>query len=318
MRAIRPDAPGGPDVLRLVELPRPSVGPGQALVRVHHAGVNFLDVYHRTGAYPMPAPIPVGREGAGVVEAVGAGVELAVGARVAWASVPGSYATHVVAPADALVPVPDDVDTATAAALMLQGMTAHYLTRSTFPLGAGHTALLHAAAGGVGLLVAQLASRAGATVIGTASSAEKVARARRAGCADVIRYDQQDFVAPARALSGGRGVDVVYDSVGKATFLASLDALATRGMLVLFGQSSGPVPPVDLQLLNAKGSLYVTRPNLAHYTRERAELLARAGDVLTARLDVTIDRVLPLADAAEAHRLLESRATIGKLLLDCA
>lgn len=321
MYAIQGSEPGGPERLALVELPTPTPAAGQALVRVEHAGVNFIDVYHRTGAYPLPRPIALGLEGAGVVEATGAGVTgVGPGDRVAWTGVPGSYATHVVAPADRLVPIPDAVDTRTAAALMLQGMTAHYLARSTFPLAAGHTCLLHAAAGGVGLLLVQLAKAAGATVLGTVSTDDKAARARAAGCDHVIRYDRDDFVAAARARTGDRGVDVVYDSVGQATFLRGLEALRPRGTMVLFGQSSGAVPPLDLQVLAARGSLFVTRPRLDHYIATRDDLLARAGDVLGAAargaLTVTIDRVLPLAQAAEAHRLLEGRATIGKLLLD--
>jgi NADPH2:quinone reductase len=317
MRAIRAAEPGGPDVLVLEPITAPEPGPGQVRVRVDFAGVNFIDVYHRSGQYPMPRPIPVGREGAGTVEAVGAGVALAPGARVAWAGVPGSYATHVVAAADHLVPIPDGCTSEHAAALMLQGMTAHYLTRTTFGLRAGHTCLIHAAAGGVGLLLAQLARQAGATAIGTASTDEKAERARAAGCAHVIRYDVEDFVERARALTGGRGVDVVYDSVGQATFLRGLDALALRGTMVLFGQSSGAVAPLDPQILNAKGSLFLTRPALHHYVHDRAELEARAADVLSGALRPTIDRVFPLAEAADAHRRLEARATIGKLLLDC-
>lgn len=312
MRAIRPAEPGGPEVLRPEDLPTPPPGPGQVAVRVHVAGVNFIDVYHRTGAYPMGRPIAIGREGAGVVEATGD--------RVAWAGVPGSYATHVVAPADALIPVPEGMALETAAALMLQGMTAHYLTHATFPLARGHTVLLHAAAGGTGMLIAQLARRAGATVIGTVSSEAKAERARAAGCAHVVRYDREELVPAVRGLTGGAGVDVVYDSVGASTFLAGLDCLRPRGTMVLFGQASGPVAPLDPQVLQHKGSLYLTRPNLAHYIASRDELVARAGDVLglaaRGELAVTIDRVLPLADAAEAHRLLESRATSGKLLLD--
>jgi NADPH2:quinone reductase len=323
MRAIRVHVHGGPEALRLDELDTPEPGPGQVRVRVHHAGVNFIDVYQRTGLYPIPAPVPLGLEGAGVVEALGAGVTgIAVGARVAWSGVPGSYATHVLAPADRVVPVPDDLDTRTAAALMLQGMTAHYLVRSTFPLATGHAALIHAAAGGTGLLVAQLARRAGATAIGTVSTAAKAERALAAGCSHVIRYTEEPFAPKARSLTGGRGVDVVYDSVGRTTFEGSLDALRVRGTLVLFGQSSGSVPPVDLQVLNTKGSLFVTRPTLFHHIATREDLLWRASEVMelaaTGALAIAIDRVLPLADAAAAHHLLESRATSGKLVLDTA
>jgi NADPH2:quinone reductase len=307
MRAIRLTAPGGPETLVPTEVPLPSPGVGEVLVRVAYAGVNFIDVYHRTGLYKLPAPIAIGREGAGVIEGSGE--------RVAWAGVAGSYATHVIAPRDALVPVPDAVDLRDAAALMLQGMTAHYLTHSTFELRVGQTCLLHAAAGGAGLLVAQYARRAGATAIGTCSSDAKAERARAAGCAHVIRYDREDFVARTRELTGGRGVDVVYDSVGATTFDGSLKCLRPRGLLVLFGQSSGSVPAFDLQRLSAGGSLFLTRPTLGHYTATRGELLARAASALT--LSPTIDRVLPLDDAAEAHRLLESRATSGKVLLDC-
>jgi NADPH:quinone reductase len=319
MRVIRVSTPGGPESLQLEELPTPAPGPGQVLVRVEHAGVNFIDVYHRTGLYPLPSPVPIGLEGAGVVEAVGRNASLAPGARVAWAGVPGSYATHVVAPEDRLVPVPDAVPTRIAAALMLQGMTAHYLARSTFPLAPGHTCLVHAAAGGAGLLLVQLAHRAGATVIGTVSTEAKADKARAAGCDHVIRYTEEDFAPVVRRITGGRGVDVVYDSVGKTTFEGSLDALRVRGMLVLFGQSSGPVPPVDLQVLSRKGSLVATRPTLGHYTATRDELLWRATELFDLAagggLSVAIDRVLPLADAAEAHRVLESRLTSGKLLL---
>lgn len=322
MLAIRPPAPGGPDQLVLAEASSRAPGPGEARVRVAFAGVNFIDVYHRTGLYPQPRPIPLGQEGAGVVEEVGDGVELRVGEKVAWCGVPGSYATEVVAPAAALVPVPPGLQLERAAALMLQGLTAHYLVASTFPLGPGNRCLVHAAAGGVGLLLGQLARRAGAIPIGTVSSEAKADAARAAGYGHVIRYDREPFAPAVRALTGGDGVDVVYDSVGATTFEHSLDSLRRRGTLVLFGQSSGPVPPFDLQLLNRKGSLYVTRPKLGDYTATRAELLARADDILGAAqrddLVVTIDRILPLADAAEAHRLLESRATRGKLLLACA
>ena len=321
MRAIRPTRPGGPELLTLADVEPRAPGPGEARVRVAFAGVNFLDVYHRTGLYPLPSPIMIGGEGAGVVEEVGPDVELAIGSRVAWATVPGSYATEVIAPVARLVPIPEGVELDQAAAAMLQGMTAHYLATSTFALGAGTRALVHAAAGGVGLLLGQLARAAGAIAIGTCSTEAKAAAARAAGYVDVIRYDRDDFVAETRRITGGEGVDVVYDSVGQSTFERGLDCLKPRGLMVLFGQSSGPVAPFDLQLLNRKGSLFITRPSMGAYTASRFELLARAEAVLGAvargELTVTIDRVLPLVDAAEAHRLLESRATSGKLVLAC-
>lgn len=317
MRAIRPTATGGPEVMTLTEVEDSPVGPGQARVKVAFAGVNFIDVYFRTGQYPMPRPLLLGREGAGLVEEVATDVvSLGVGDRVAWSDVPGSYAEHIIAPAARLVRVPDDTPLDRAAAVMLQGMTAHYLVHATYVLGPGGRCLIHAAAGGVGLLLCQMARAVGAEIVGTVSTDAKAALAAAAGCDTPIRYDRDDFAA---VVKGFGGVDVVYDSVGKTTFDHSLDCLRPRGMMVLFGQSSGAVPPFDLQLLNRKGSLFVTRPNLAHYIATRDELEARAGDVLgrVARgaLDVRIDRILPLADAAEAHRLLESRATSGKLLL---
>lgn len=316
MRAIRPGATGGPDVLTVAEVEEPAVGKGQVRVKVAFAGVNFIDVYFRRGEYPMPVPLLLGREGAGTVEEVGEGAAWQVGDRVAWCDVVGSYAERVVAPADKLVAVPDGLKLDRAAAVMLQGLTAHYLARSTFPLRAGHRCLVHAAAGGVGLLLCQLARAAGAEVVGTVSSDEKAALALAAGCGHAVRYDQVDFAQVVRETGG---VDVVYDSVGQDTFERGLDCLRPRGMMVLFGQSSGAVPPVALQVLNRKGSLFVTRPNLAHHVATRQELVARAGDVLGAvargELGVRIDRVLPLAEAAAAHRLLEGRATSGKLLL---
>lgn len=319
-RAIVVRETGGPEVLRAEASDPGAPGPGQVRVGVRAAGVNFIDVYFRTGLYPRPLPFVAGLEGAGEVEEVGAGVSwLAPGDRVAWASVPGSYAEHVVAVADALVRVPVGVSDEDAAAVMLQGMTAHYLTHGVRATRAGDTALVHAAAGGTGMLLVQLLSRAGARVIGTCSSAEKEARARAAGCADVVRYDGADVVAAVRAATAGRGVDVVYDSVGRATFDASLQCLRPRGLLALFGQSSGPVPPFDLQRLNAGGSLFVTRPSLAHYVATRAELEERAGAVLGAVADgslrVAIAGRFALADAPAAHRALESRTTSGKLLL---
>jgi NADPH2:quinone reductase len=316
MRAARVSRHGGPDAIELVTGPDPEPGPGQVLVRVDYAGVNFIDVYHRTGLYAQPLPLVLGEEGAGTVIA---GDGVAIGARVAWVSISGSYATHVIVPADRAVPIPDGVDTRDAAALMLQGMTAHYLARSTFALARGHTCVVHAAAGGVGLLLCQLARAAGARVIGVTSTDAKADAAKRAGAERVVRA--AELVAAVKQATAGRGADVVYDSVGRDTFEASLDALAPRGLLVLFGQSSGPVPPIDLQILSRKGSLFATRPTLRHYVATRDELLARATDVMTAHargaLALTIDRVLPLDDAAEAHRLLESRATSGKVLLDC-
>ena len=310
MKAIRAHRHGGPEVLQMDELPDTAPGPGEARVRVEAAGVNFIDTYHRTGLYKMEPPVRLGQEGAGVVEAVGDGVnDIAVGERVAWALVPGSYATHVVAPVAKLVRVPAGVGADVAAAAMLQGMTAHYLVKSTYVVKRGDRVLMHAAAGGVGLLVCQLAAAAGAHVIGTVSTDAKAAAARAAGAAEVVRYDQVASV---------RDVQVAYDGVGVTTWRASLDALAVRGMLVLFGQSSGPVPPVDPFLLSAR-SLFLTRPVLAHYTATRGELTWRAGEIFDliakGKLKITIDRQLPLAEAAEAHRALEARATSGKILL---
>jgi NADPH2:quinone reductase len=297
----------------------PSPGPGQALVRVEAVGVNYIDVYHRTGLYPLPLPVPIGLEGAGTVEALGDGAAgVKVGDRVAWSGVPGSYADHVVAPVDRLLPVPAGVAMETAAAIPLQGMTAHYLTRTVFPLGAGHTVLLHAAAGGVGLLLIQLAKLAGAQVIGTVSTDAKATLAKGAGADHIVNYTTADFAAEVARLTGGRGVDVVYDSVGKTTFDGSLASLAPRGMLVLFGQSSGHVGSFDLLRLS-KGSYFLTRPSLQHYTATRAELLMRGQDmfglVTRGELRVRIDRTFALADAAAAHEALTGRATTGKVLL---
>ena len=320
MKAIRVTSFGGPEVLRLEDVPIPAPGPGEVLVKVEAAGLNFIDVYHRTGLYANPLPFTPGPEGAGAVAALGPGVSgFRPGDRVAWASGLGSYAEQVLVPAAHLVPVPSGVDTRTAAALMLQGMTAHYLSESTYPLKAGDTCLVHAAAGGVGLLLVQMAKRRGARVFGTVSTDEKAALARGAGADEVIRYTQQDFLAEVKRLTEGRGVQVVYDSVGQATFEKSLDCLAPRGMLVLFGQSSGPVPPFNPSLLAAKGSLFLTRPTLFHYIADRASLEARVAHVLGAaasgRLKVRIERTFPLAEAAEAHRTLEGRKTTGKALL---
>ena len=320
MHAIQVERYGGPEVLAYVEVPTPEPGAGQARVAIEAAGVNFIDVYHRTGAYAGALPVIIGQEGAGIVDAVGEGVtEVEVGDRVAFASQMGAYAEYCVVPAAKLVPVPDGVAMATAAAALLQGMTAHYLVDSTYPIKLGDQVLVHAAAGGVGLLLCQMAKQRGARVIGTTSTEEKAGLARAAGADEIIRYTEQDFVAETKRLTGGRGVDVVYDSVGKTTFDGSLNVLRPRGYLVLFGQSSGAVPPLNPQVLNAKGSLFLTRPTLAHYVAERAELLRRAGDVFGAiaagELHVRIDRTFPLAEAAAAHRALEGRETSGKVLL---
>lgn len=319
MQVARVDQPGGPGAITVIEAPDLLAEPGQVLVQVAAAGVNFIDTYHRSGAYPSAGPIALGREGAGTVVTAPSGSGLSEGDRVAWIGVAGSYASHVVAAPEQLVAVPDNIHLQTAAAAMLQGMTAQYLVTDTYRLGPGKTCLVHAAAGGVGLLLCQLARRAGARTIGTTSTEEKAARARAAGADHVILYRDHDFVAESRRITADRGVDVVYDSVGKTTFEGSLRALARRGTLVLFGQSSGAVAPFDPQLLARHGSLFFTRPSLFDYVARREELLARAGDVFQwigeGSLTVTIDRALPLADAAEAHRLLESRQTAGKVLL---
>jgi NADPH2:quinone reductase len=320
MKAIQVKIPGGPESLQLVDIAVPQPAQGQALVRIAASGVNFIDIYFRTGLYKADAPIALGSEGAGTVEAVGEGVtEVAPGDRVAYTMTRGSYAEYAVVPAASLVKIPGHVDFQTAAAAMLQGMTAHYLTHSTFPLKAGDTCLVHAAAGGAGGLIVQMAKNLGARVFGTVSTAEKARIARESGADEVILYTEQEFDIEARRLSGGRGVDVVYDSVGKTTFEKSLNSLRPRGMLALFGQSSGSVPPFDPSILNGKGSLFLTRPSLGHYLLTREELLWRAGDVLGAidagKLRLRIDRSYPLADAATAHRDLESRKTAGKLVL---
>jgi NADPH:quinone reductase len=304
----------------LVDVAEPEPGRGEALVRVRYAGVNFIDVYHRTGLYPKPLPFTPGVEGAGVVEAVGPGVEdVAVGDRVAWALHPGSYAEAAVVPSWRLARVPDALSLDVAAALMVQGMTAHYLIDGSYALGPNDVALVQAAAGGVGLLLVQLASQVGATVIGTCSTEEKAERVRVAGAHHVIRYTETPFQPEVLRLTDGVGASVVYDSVGRTTFAHSLASLRPRGYLVLYGQSSGKVEPFDPSELAAKGSLFLTRPSLADYVRDRSELDWRAGAlferVMEGKLKVRIERVMPLAEAAEAHELLESRATSGKLLL---
>ena len=320
MKAVRIHAQGGPEVLRHEDVPVPAPGPGQALVRIEAAGVNFIDIYHRSGLYPVTLPYTPGQEAAGSVAALGPGVTgVAVGDRVAYTGVPGAYAEFAAVPAERLVRLPAGVGARPAAAVLLQGITAEYLTSSTYPLAAGDACLVHAAAGGVGLLLCQTAKRRGARVIGTVSTEAKAALARAAGADEVILYTRQDFEAEVRRLTGGAGVQVVYDSVGKTTFDKSLNCLARRGMLVLYGQSSGPVPPFDPQVLNHKGSLFLTRPSLGHYVATREELLQRAervlGWVADGWLTVRIGREYPLAEAAEAQRALAARETTGKLLL---
>ena len=319
MQAIRVGATGGPEELQLRDVDDPRPGPGEVLVRVAAAGLNFIDVYHRTGRYPVDLPTGVGMEGAGTVEAVGDGVtELAVGDRVAWAEALGSYAELHTVPADRAVAVPEAVDLKVAAAVMLQGMTAHYLVTSTFALRPEHTALVHAGAGGVGQLLIQLAKRAGARVLTTVSTADKAELAAAVGADEVIRYTEVDFAEEVERLTED-GVDVVYESVGRETFDRSLSCLRLRGYLVLFGQSSGAVEPFDPQRLAAGGSLFLTRPTLFHHIATTDDLRWRAGEVLDAiadgSLQVRIDRELPLGDAAEAHRHIEGRGTRGKVLL---
>ncbi len=320
MKAVRVHEFGGPEVLRLDDIPTPQPGAGETLVKIAAAGVNFIDIYHRTGLYPLSPPVTLGLEAAGVVEAVGPEVtEFKPGDHVAFSNQQGAYAEYTVVPAAKLVPVPAGLDLASAAAALLQGMTAHYLTHRTYPLKKGETVLIHAAAGGAGLLLVQIAKRLGATVIGTASTEEKAQLAREAGADHVILYTQTDFEAETKRLTAGRGVDVVYDSVGLTTFDKSLNVLRPFGLMALFGQSSGKVPPFDPGVLAAKGSLFLTRPLLFHYIAERKNLLWHAGDVFNwlaaGQLKLRIDRQLPLADAAEAQRLLASRQTAGKLLL---
>lgn len=320
MKAIVVENCGGPEVLVYKEAEKPTPKAGEALVKLAAIGLNFIDVYHRTGLYSLPRPFIPGMEAAGTVEAIGEGVtELTVGDRVAYAMNPGAYAEYAVVPVWKLVNVPAGVSAEQAAAAMLQGMTAHYLVTSVHPLKAGETALIHAAAGGVGLLLIQMAKNIGARVIGTVSTAAKADLARAAGADEIILYTEQDFAAETRRLTDGKGVAVVYDSVGKDTFLQSLNCLAPRGMLALFGQSSGSVPAFDPGLLAQKGSLFLTRPSLAQYAATREELLWRAGDlfnwIAAGKLKLRIEKTFPLADAAEAHRQLEGRKTTGKVVL---
>jgi NADPH2:quinone reductase len=320
MKAIVIRTTGGPDVLSHTDVETPTPKAGEALVKLAAIGVNFIDVYHRTGLYKIPLPFTPGSEGAGTIEALGEGVtDLSVGDRVAYAMSVGSYAEYAAVPALRLVKIPEGDIFETAAASMLQGMTAHYLTTSTYNLRKGDAGVVHAAAGGVGLLLVQMAKRIGARVFGTVSTEEKAALAAGAGADEIIRYTQQDFEEEVKRLTDGKGVEVVYDSVGKDTFLKSLHCLAPRGMLALFGQSSGPVPAFDPALLAQGGSLFLTRPSLAHYSASRQEVLWRAGDVLnwikTGELKIRISETFPLADAADAHRALEGRRTTGKVLL---
>ena len=314
MKAVFVEQPGGVENLKYADLPRPEPGPGQARVKIAAAGVNFIDVYFRIGLYKADPPVVLGNEAAGTVEAVGSGVsEVKVGDRVAYAMARGSYAEYAVVPAWQLVTIPDAVSFDTAAAAMLQGMTAHYLTHSTWPLNAGQSCLIHAAAGGVGLLLVQMAKMLGARVIGTVGDDEKARQARDAGADEVVVYTRDDFVAKAK------GVDVVYDGVGQATFLKSLDCLRPRGLMASFGNASGPVADFSPLLLAQKGSLFLTRPSLAQYTANREELLWRASDVLdwiaAGKLKLHIHKTWPLAQAGDAHRELEGRKTTGKLLL---
>ncbi len=319
-RAITIEQTGGPEVLKLVDFDPGAPGPGQLRIRVAAAGVNFIDIYFRTGTYPRPLPFVGGLEGAGHVEAVGPDVAgFAAGDRVAWAAVPGSYADVVLAPASALVRIPAGVADDAAAAAMLQGMTAHYLVHALRDPKPGDWALVHAASGGTGLLLVQMLRRAGVQVIATCSTEQKAALAAEAGAQRVVLYSRDDFTAAARDATGGRGVDVVYDGVGRTTFDGSLASLRPRGLLALFGQASGPVPPFDLQRLNAGGSLMVTRPSLAHFTATREELELRAGEVLGGIaggwLQIRIGARFPLGEAGAAQRALESRSTSGKVLL---
>jgi NADPH2:quinone reductase len=320
MKAIQVKQLGGPEAMELVELPVPQPKANEAIVKLAASGVNFVDVYFREGRYKATPPFVLGQEGAGVVTAVGPDVNsVKVGDRVAWTGVQGSYAEYAAIPADRLVPIPRGVSEEQAASVMLQGMTAHYLSHDTYPLKQGETALVHAAAGGVGLLLTQMAHNIGARVIATVSTDEKAELARGAGAHDVILYTKSDFETETKNLTGGKGVDVVYDSVGKTTFEKGLNILRPRGMMVLFGGSSGAVPPFDLIALSQKGSLYVTRPSLVHYISTREELLARSGAVFgmiaAGKLKLRIEHKYQLVEAQRAHRDLEGRKTMGKLLL---
>src|SRR5512134_3709085 len=320
MKTVRVHQYGGLEALKYEEVPVPEPGEGEARVKLEAIGVNFIDIYHRIGRYQGSLPLTLGQEAAGTVDAVGSNVtDVKTGDRVAYASVQGAYAEYAIVPAWRLIPIPTGVDFQQAAAAMVQGLTAHYLTFSTYPLKAGETALVHAAGGGTGQLLVQVAKHCGARVIGTVSTEEKAMLAREAGADEVIIYTQTDFEAEVKRLTNNTGVDVVYDSVGKDTFDKSLNCIRRRGYMVLFGASSGAVPPLDPQTLNAKGSIYLTRPYLGHYTADRAELSWRVTDVFNwiaaGELKVRIDKTFPLAEAAEAHRYLEGRQSKGKILL---
>jgi NADPH2:quinone reductase len=320
MKAIQVNELGGPEQMQLQDVPDPTPAANEALIEIKVSGVNFIDVYFRKGLYKAPLPMIPGSEASGIVRAVGGEVKnVKPGDRVAYAMARGSYAELQAVPANLLVKLPDHVTFEQAAAAMLQGMTAHYLTHATFPVQAGQTVLVHAAAGGAGALIVQMAKMLGARVFGTAGSPEKLDIARAAGCDEVINYRTQDFEAEVKRLTDGTGVHAIYDSVGESTFLKGLNVIRPRGMMVLFGQSSGPVAPIDPNILNPKGSLFLTRPSLGHYTATTEELDRRAGDVLNwiaaGKLHLRIDHTYPLADAAQAHRDLESRKTAGKLLL---
>jgi NADPH2:quinone reductase len=319
MKAVFIEQTGGTDAMHYADFPQPEAAAGQVLVKMAAAGVNFIDTYQRSGLYKIPLPGVLGMEGAGTVAAVGEGVTgFSIGEHVAWAMSRGSYAEYAAVPAHFLVKVPAALDLRQAAAAMLQGMTAHYLTHSTFTIHSEHTALVHAAAGGTGRLISQMVKLRGGRVIGTAGTREKAEVARKAGADDVILYREQDLVAEVKRFTGGKGVDVVYDGVGEATFMQSVDCLKPRGLMAAFGQSSGPIKPVDPLLLSTKGSLYLTRPTLANYSSPD-EIKWRSGDVLgwiaSGKLNLLIERVYPLADAAQAHADLEGRGTTGKLIL---
>jgi len=320
MKAVRVHEYGGLEALKYEDVPTPEPGKGQVRVKIETSGVNFIDIYHRIGRYQGSLPFMLGQEGGGVVDTVGSNVtEVSPGDRVAYASVQGSYAEYAIVPAWYLVPVPNEVDMQHATAVMEQGLTAHYLTHSTYPIKQGETALVHAASGGVGHLLVQIAKLRGARVIGTVSTEEKAELAREAGADEVINYTKKDFETEVKRLTDNKGVDVVYDSVGKDTFEKGLNILRRRGYMVLFGQSSGPAPQIDPQILNPKGSLFLTRPTLGHYTADREELMGRANDLFnwmaTGSLNVRVDKTFPLAEAAEAHRYLEGRQSKGKILL---